>query len=74
MLAAAMRHSAAFTRMPHGARTVRRTRLSKPAMSTPMMPRPEDRNQRPSEPPPAAPPYRSEGFFEDLPSPLPLRV
>ncbi len=35
-------------------------------MSQPM-PRPEDRNLRPPEPPPAAPPYRSEGFFEDLP-------
>jgi hypothetical protein len=43
-------------------------------MSQPTMPRPEDRNLRPSEPPPAAPPYRSEGFFEDLPSPLPMQV
>jgi hypothetical protein len=37
------------------------------------MPRPEDRNQRRAEPPPAAPPCRSEGFFEDLPSPPPLQ-
>jgi hypothetical protein len=42
-------------------------------MSQPTMPRPEDRNLRPAEPPPVAPPYRSEGFFEDLPAPPPLR-
>ncbi len=29
--------------------------------------RPEDRNLRPPEAVPLAPPYRSEGFFEDLP-------
>lgn len=38
------------------------------SMSQPLI-RPECREARAAEPPPAVPPTRSEGFYEDLPAP-----
>ncbi len=57
--------SRAFIVLPHAPATVAASTLE-PAME-PLLPSPDDRRRRADEPPPLAAPWRSEGFFEDLP-------